>query len=53
MRHTSGLTYGGRGTTAVHRLYPTSSDVAGASLTAVEFLDRLEAIPLLFQPGTV
>ena len=32
MRHTSGLTYGGRGTTAVHALYPASSNVAGASL---------------------
>ncbi|TDH60713.1 class A beta-lactamase-related serine hydrolase [Dankookia rubra] len=53
MRHTSGLTYGGRGTTAVHRLYPASSDAAGASLTAAEFLDRLAAAPLLFQPGTV
>ena len=31
MRHTSGLTYGGRGTTAVHALYPASSNAAGAS----------------------
>ena len=53
MRHTSGLTYGGRGTTAVHRLYPASSDAAGASLDVAEFLDRLAAAPLLFQPGTV
>ncbi|MFC7477990.1 serine hydrolase domain-containing protein [Dankookia sp. GCM10030260] len=53
MRHTSGLTYGGRGTTAVHRLYPVSSDAAGASLDITEFLDRLAAAPLLFQPGTV
>jgi len=53
MRHTSGLTYGGRGTTAVHRLYPASSDAASASLDIAEFLDRLAAAPLLFQPGTV
>jgi CubicO group peptidase (beta-lactamase class C family) len=26
MRHTSGLTYGGRGTTAVHKMYPASSN---------------------------
>jgi len=53
MRHTSGLTYGGRGTTAVHRLYPDSSNVAGATLDAAAFLERLAAAPLLFQPGTV
>jgi CubicO group peptidase (beta-lactamase class C family) len=53
MRHTSGLTYGGRGTTAVHRLYPESSNVAGATLDAAGFLDRLAAAPLLYQPGTV
>ena len=53
MRHTSGLTYGGRGTTAVHRLYPDSSNAAGASLDAAGLLERLAAAPLLYQPGTV
>jgi CubicO group peptidase (beta-lactamase class C family) len=53
MRHTSGLTYGGRGTTAVHRLYPDSSNVAGATHDAAAFLERLAAAPLLYQPGTV
>lgn len=53
MRHTSGLTYGARGTTAVHALYPASSNVAGASLDAASFLDGLAAAPLLYQPGTV
>jgi CubicO group peptidase (beta-lactamase class C family) len=53
MRHTSGLTYGGRGTTAVHALYPASSNVAGATLDSAAFLDRLAAAPLLYQPGTV
>ncbi|HEX4366121.1 MAG TPA: serine hydrolase domain-containing protein [Rhodopila sp.] len=53
MRHTSGLTYGGRGTTAVHSLYPASSNVAGATLDAAAFLQRLAAAPLLYQPGTV
>jgi CubicO group peptidase (beta-lactamase class C family) len=52
MRHTSGLTYGGRGTTAVHALYPASSNAAGASLDAAAFMEQLAA-PLLFQPGTV
>jgi CubicO group peptidase (beta-lactamase class C family) len=53
MRHTSGLTYGGRGTTAVHALYPASSNAAGASLDTATFLERLAAAPLLYQPGTV
>lgn len=52
-RHTSGLTYGGRGTTAVHVLYPASSNAAGFSLDSAGFLDRLAAAPLLYQPGTV
>ena len=53
MRHTSGLTYGGRGTTAVHALYPASSNTAGATLDTASFLERLAAAPLLYQPGTV
>jgi CubicO group peptidase (beta-lactamase class C family) len=53
MRHTSGLTYGGGGTTAVHPLYPASSNAAGASLDKVAFLERLAGAPLLYQPGTV
>jgi CubicO group peptidase (beta-lactamase class C family) len=53
MRHTSGLTYGGRGTTAVHALYPASSNTAGATLDRASFLERLAAAPLLYQPGTV
>lgn len=53
MRHTSGITYGGRGTTAVHALYPASSNAAGATLDARAFLERLAAAPLLYQPGTV
>jgi CubicO group peptidase (beta-lactamase class C family) len=53
MRHTSGLTYGGRGTSAVHALYPASSNAAGASLDTAAFLERLAAAPLLYQPGTV
>ena len=53
MRHTSGLTYGGRGTTAVHALYPASSNAAGASLDSAGFVERLATAPLLYQPGTV
>ena len=53
MRHTSGLTYGGRGTTEVHALYPASSNAAGALFDAAGFLDTLANAPLLYQPGTV
>lgn len=53
MRHTSGLTYGNRGTTAIHKLYPESSNVASQTLTGEELIDRLAQTPLLHQPGTV
>ena len=51
MRHTSGLIYGGRGTTPVHKQYPEGSGVAGATMTSAEFLDRLSGLPLYHQPG--
>lgn len=53
LRHTSGLIYGGRGTTAVHKLYPEGSGQAAAAMTGAEFLDHLSSRPLLYQPGTV
>jgi CubicO group peptidase (beta-lactamase class C family) len=52
-RHTSGLIYGGRGSTAVHKLYPEGSGQAAAAMTGAEFLDQLSSRPLLYQPGTV
>jgi CubicO group peptidase (beta-lactamase class C family) len=52
MRHTSGLTYGVMGETAVHRLYPSISyDVPGI-MSDTEFIDKLATLPLLHQPGT-
>jgi CubicO group peptidase (beta-lactamase class C family) len=53
MRHTSGMIYGGRGATAVHKLYPEGSTQAATSMTGGEFLDKLSGTPLLYQPGTV
>jgi CubicO group peptidase (beta-lactamase class C family) len=41
MRHTSGLTYGNRGTTELYKLYPESSNVASLTLTMDEFIDTL------------
>lgn len=52
-RHTSGLTYGGRGDSPVHKLYPAGSSVAAAQYTGDEFIAKLAATPLLYQPGTV
>ena len=53
MRHTSGLTYGGRGDTAVHKMYPESSNVASRTYTGSEFIEKLGTLPLLYHPGTV
>jgi CubicO group peptidase (beta-lactamase class C family) len=52
MRHTSGIIYGGRGATPVHKLYPASSSSAGTQMTGKEFLDKLGSLPLLHQPGS-
>src|SRR4030095_4282439 len=52
LRHTSGLTYGNRGTTAVHQAYPQSSSTAAREMTIDQFVERLGKAPLLFQPGT-
>ena len=52
-RHTSSLVYGGRGATAVHKLYPEGSTQAAIAMSGAEFLDRLSSVPLLYQPGTV
>jgi CubicO group peptidase (beta-lactamase class C family) len=52
LRHTSGLTYGNRGTTEVHKMYPQSSSTAARELTGVEFIERLGKAHLLHQPGT-
>jgi CubicO group peptidase (beta-lactamase class C family) len=53
MMHTSGLIYGARGNTAVHKLYPGSSSTAGAAMDGAEFMDALAKLPLLNQPGAV
>ena len=52
MRHTSGIIYGGRGATPVHKLYPSSSSSAGTGMTGKEFVDKLGSLPLLHQPGS-
>jgi CubicO group peptidase (beta-lactamase class C family) len=51
LRHTSGLTYGGRGTTPVHKMFPASSTSAAADFTGKEFIGKLATVNLLYQPG--
>jgi CubicO group peptidase (beta-lactamase class C family) len=53
MMHTSGLIYGARGNTAVHKLYPAGSGAVAVAMTGTQFIDTLAALPLLHQPGTV
>jgi CubicO group peptidase (beta-lactamase class C family) len=52
MRHTSGLTYGGRGSTPVHKLWPASSSTAAYGGTTDQFMETIGKLPLLYQPGT-
>ena len=52
MRHTSGLIYGGRGNTLVHKMYPAGSGDAAHDYDGAAFLDKLATLPLLYQPAT-
>ncbi|MGZ8264287.1 MAG: serine hydrolase domain-containing protein [Burkholderiales bacterium] len=52
MRHTAGLTYGNRGSTAFYKRYLSSSDVVAEQMTGAEFLQKLGELPLHFEPGT-
>lgn len=52
LRHTSGIIYGGRGTTIIHKMYPEGSQ-AGALMSSSAFIDKLAGLPLLHQPGAV
>lgn len=54
MRHTSGLTYGGRPDTSspAARLYPSGGQAMKMNGTA-EFMDNLSKLPLVYQPGTI
>ena len=52
-RHTSGLIYGGRGNSVVHKMYPAGSGDAARDYDGAAFLDKLATLPLLWQPATV
>src|ERR1700675_3299027 len=52
LRHTSGLIYGGRGNTLVHKMYPGGSVDAARDYDGAAFLDRLAWLHLFYQPAT-
>jgi CubicO group peptidase (beta-lactamase class C family) len=52
LRHTSGITYGFYGDTAVRKLYATSHLFDG-DIDNATFVDRLAGLPLAEQPGTL
>ena len=49
LRHTAGLTYNNRGTTAVHKRYPDSAATRRAGPD--EFIDLVAKAPLRYSPG--
>jgi CubicO group peptidase (beta-lactamase class C family) len=52
MRHTAGVTYGNRGSTAFYKNYLSSSDEVAEQMTGPEFLKKLAQLPLHFEPGS-
>ena len=53
LRHTAGLTYGGRGETPIHKLWPAGSAAAAVTYTGPELIAHIAKLPLIYQPGTV
>jgi CubicO group peptidase (beta-lactamase class C family) len=45
------LSYG-RGSTKLHKIYPLSSTLSASRWTGTEFLEKLGALPLHYQPGS-
>ncbi len=51
LRHTSGLTYGGRGNHPISKLYPTGTQPPMEG-DIQAFVERISKLPLAHQPGT-
>jgi len=51
LRHTSGMTSGNRGKTAVHKLWPYSGTRAAVRMNGDELLETNSRLPLLHDPG--
>ncbi len=52
LRHTSGLTYGFYGDSAVRKLY-ARADLFNSDMNNAEFVERIAKLPLAEQPGTL
>lgn len=52
LRHTSGMTSGNRGKSAVSKLWPYSGARAAVRMTGDELLELIAKLPLLHDPGT-
>ncbi len=52
LRHTSGLTYGFYGDSAVRKLF-AQADLFNGDVDNAEFVERIAALPLAEQPGTL
>ncbi len=52
MRHTAGMTFGSRGEGELYRAWPQSGITSAEALTGEEFLRKIAALPLFYQPGT-
>jgi CubicO group peptidase (beta-lactamase class C family) len=50
LRHISGLTYGGRGTSLVHKAYQEAR-IGDRGFSVAEMVSRLSTVPLKFNPG--
>mgnify|MGYP000173787983 FL=1 len=50
MRHTNGLTYGGRGSTLIHKQYPAGSAPAAFQYDGGQFIEKMASAPLLYEP---
>jgi CubicO group peptidase (beta-lactamase class C family) len=52
LRHTSGIPYGARGDTPIHKMWPGSSAGAAQDYTGKEFIDKIATLPLVSEPNT-
>jgi CubicO group peptidase (beta-lactamase class C family) len=53
LRHTSGIPYGGRGTSTLHKAWPQSGSAMAVTMTGKEFAAQIGKLPLVHEPGTV
>jgi CubicO group peptidase (beta-lactamase class C family) len=52
MRHTAGMTFGNRGTGELFKAWPSSGITTAEAMSGEDFLKRIAALPLHYQPGT-